>query len=73
MSTLQKMILQEKELIAFIKQSADVTDTTLQKHFCTEDFDKYDLYEVVDNLIYEKRIERTYPKESQVPVYVTVV
>jgi hypothetical protein len=65
------MIADENKVFLCIQDNTDVTDTVLKKKLCTDDFDKDALYEAIDSLLVGKKIERTYPEESQVAVYIT--
>ena len=71
MALLQKMIEDENKVFLYIQNNNDVTDTVLKKELCTDDFDKEDLFAVIDSLLADKKIERVYPEGSQVAVYVT--
>lgn len=72
MSTFQQIHESENAVIGFIKDNTNATDVTLQTHFKTKGIDRDSLYETIDNLILEEKIKRTYPEESQVPLYVLV-
>ncbi|MBP6904999.1 MAG: hypothetical protein KBB91_03015 [Candidatus Pacebacteria bacterium] len=69
MSTLEKMHKQENNILSYIKENKDVSDTVLRKAFCNEDFDKSKLHEFIDSLTFEKKIKRMYTEESQVALY----
>lgn len=69
MSTLETIHKQENDILSYIKENKDVSDTVLRKAFCGEDFDKSALHECIDNLEFERKIKRIYPKESQVALY----
>lgn len=74
MNTLQKVFTLEEKLIKFILENSEVSDTTLKKIFfeneraCFEEL-MMGLYEIIDPLFFENKIERFYPPDSQVPFY----
>lgn len=69
MSTLEKILKQENDILFYIKENKDVSDTVLRKALCDEDFDKSALHECIDNLTFERKIKRIYSNESQVALY----
>lgn len=71
MSTIQTLFSTEKAVLSFIQTNSDVSDFILKREFPamqTSD-DSPELYEVIDNLIYEGRVQRIYREGSQVPFY----
>ena len=71
MSLLKQMNVEKNSVFLYIQDNNDVTDTVLRKKFCTDDFDKEALLVAIDSLLADKKIQRIYPEESQVAVYVT--
>ncbi len=69
MSTLEKILKQENDILFYIKRNKNVSDTVLRKAFCGEDFDKSELHECIDNLTFERKIKRIYPEDSQIALY----
>ncbi len=60
-------LITEKDVINFITHG-EATDYILKNYFRNYD-NSHELYEVIDNLIYDEKIFREYTKESQVPFY----
>lgn len=74
MSLLRQIDQLNKSLIGFIETNPETTDYQLKHVFFKEnksDFDNLQLtlYDIVDPLIYDKKIERVYPECSQVSFY----
>lgn len=74
MNTVQKMILLQKNIVAFIQKNLQTTDYLLKNVFVKEQkvfFEDtgLELYEVIDEAIHENKIERFYPEDSQVAFY----
>lgn len=71
MSTLEALFSTEKAVLSFIQTNSDVSDFILKReyHSIQTSDNSPELYEVIDNLIYEGRIQRIYREDSQVPLY----
>ncbi len=76
MSTLSPIRLLESKLCDFISKNQP-SDLEIKNHFwhpleISETTLGYELGELIDNLIFENRIKRFYPEDSQVPLYQVV-
>lgn len=71
MSTLEALFLTEKAVLSYIRENTEVSDFDLKRAYRTMQAsdDSPELYEVIDNLIYEGRVQRIYKADSQVPFY----
>lgn len=77
MNTLKKIIELENHFLNFIKNNKEVSDYILKKEW--KSFESFngepvmDFWEMIDSLIFEKRITRVYEKDSQVPFYKIII
>lgn len=71
MSTLQVLFSTENSILSFIQQNSNVSDFILKREFHSiqTSEESPELYEVIDNLMYEGKIQRVYREDSQVPFY----
>lgn len=74
MNLLKKIDALHKNLSEFINNNPETTDYQLKKVFLEQNESDFNnlgvtLYDIVDALIYDKKIERVYPEHSQVAFY----
>lgn len=69
-SLLQRMLDEENAVLDFIRNNNFASHRILKKTFSDNIFVFDDITQIIDNLLYERKIKTVYPKDSMVAIYV---